>query len=45
MIAFASYNHNLIANAMVMAFQEAGVQDCRYWTLALDVQGVMISMS
>jgi homoserine kinase len=45
LLVFASYNHNIIANAMVEAFQDAGVDECRFWTVPLDGQGVMISLS
>lgn len=45
LIAFAPYNHSLIASAMVEAFQKAGVTSCRYWTLGLDAQGVTISVA
>lgn len=43
-IAFAPYNHALIAEAMVEAFQREGVEHCRYWTLGIDVQGVTLSI-
>lgn len=45
LLVFASYNQNIIANAMVEAFQDAGVENCRFWTVPLDGQGVMISLS
>lgn len=45
LLVFAPYNHNIIANAMVEAFQDAGVEECRFWTVPLDGQGVMVSLS
>ena len=45
LIVFAPYNHTLIATAMLEAFQQAGVPNCRYWTLGLDAQGVTISVA
>lgn len=43
-IAFAPYNHALIADAMSQAFQQAGVSECRTWTLGIDGQGVTVSV-
>ena len=44
LLAFAPYNHNLIGEAMERAFNEAGVDDCRFWTLGIDAQGVTVSV-
>jgi homoserine kinase len=45
LLAFAPYNHNLIGEAMQAAFNEAGVQNCRFWTLGIDAQGVTVSVA
>ncbi len=45
LLVFAPYNHTLIANAMIEAFQDVGVEHCRFWTVVLDGQGVMISLT
>jgi hypothetical protein len=44
LLAFAPYNHNLIGEAMQAAFLEAGVANCRFWTLGIDAQGVTVSV-
>ena len=44
MLVFAPYNHNLIAEEMIHVFQATGVQNCRYWTLGIDAQGVTVSV-
>ena len=44
LLAFAPYNHNLIGEAMQAAFNAAGVQNCRFWTLGIDAQGVTVSV-
>lgn len=43
-LAFAAYNHEAIAGAMVGAFEAAGVAECRTWTLGIDGQGVTVSV-
>lgn len=44
-MAFAEFNHTLVANAMVNAFQAAGIAKCDFWTIGLDTQGVTVSMA
>jgi len=44
LLAFAPYNHALVAQAMRDAFKAAGVPHCRYWTLGIDAQGVTVSV-
>ena len=44
LLAFAPYNHHLIGEAMEAAFNDAGVENCRFWTLGIDAQGVTVSV-
>jgi homoserine kinase len=44
LLAFAPFNHALIAEEMGAAFRAAGVKHCRHWTLGIDAQGVTVSM-
>lgn len=44
LLAFAPYNHALIADAMKDAFTEAGLASPRHWTLGIDAQGVTVSV-
>jgi homoserine kinase len=43
LLAFATYNHQMIESAMRGAFQAAGVE-ARTWSVGVDMQGVVISV-
>lgn len=45
LMAFSPYNHTAIGEAMRAAFLEAGVKECRFWTLGIDGQGVTVSVA
>lgn len=44
LVAFSDANHTRLANAMRDAFQSRGIE-ARTWTLAVDTQGVVISVA